>query len=411
MKHFLFFISFVGLTFICKAQPGNQLVLGKKDSIQSKILDTKRFFYVHMPTVDSSTGAAIKRYPVAYLFDADAQFASTVSMIQFLSTHYNSVCPEMIVVGIFQENRRKELTPTHAEVIPPYWDSVSTKSSGGGEQFISFIEKELMPYIDGHYPTQPYKMLIGHSLGGLTVMQTFVHHTKLFNSYICIDPSMWWDNQTLLKEAKEAIEKRRFAGTSLYLGFANTVDDDIKIKNIQADTTFDTKHMRSILKLQGYLDKNKQNGLTYKGNYYANDSHMSVPFITEYDALHFLFNFYPIKVNVKEETNPDPTYLVNKIKRHYSYVSKQMGYNVYPSEELLNWNGHNALNKKQYEKAKGLLAYYLDIYPKTADANEYMGDYYQAINDTKNALAYFERSLTIKENAAIRKKLEKVQGK
>ncbi|MBC3789098.1 alpha/beta hydrolase-fold protein [Spirosoma utsteinense] len=411
MKHFLFFILFVALIFTCKAQPGNQLVLGEKDSIQSEILGTKRFFYVHMPTINSPADVTKKRYPVAYLFDADAQFASTVSMIQFLSTHYNSVCPEMIVVGIFQENRRKELTPTHAEVIPPYWDSVSTKSSGGGEQFISFIEKELMPYIDSHYPTQPYKMLIGHSLGGLTVMQTLVHHTNLFNSYICIDPSMWWDDQTLLKEAKEALEKRRFTGTSLYLGFANTVDDDIKINKIQADTTFDTKHMRSILKLQGYLEKNKQNGLTYKGNYYTNDSHMSVPFITEYDALHFLFNFYPIKVSVKEETNPDPTYLVNKIKRHYSYVSKQMGYTVYPSEELLNWNGHNALNKKHYEKAKGLFAYYLDIYPKTADANECMGDYYQAINDTKNAIAYFEKSLTIKENAAIRKKLQKIQGK
>jgi hypothetical protein len=102
---------------------------------------------------------------------------------------------------------------------------------------------------------------------------------------------------------------------------------------------------------------------------------------------------------------------VNKIKNHYTNVSKQMGYKVYPSEELLNWNGHNALNKKQYEKAKGLFAYYLDIYPKTADANECMGDYYQAINDTKNAIAYFVKSLTIKENAEIRKKLEKIQGK
>ena len=411
MKHFLFFISFVALIFNCKAQPGNQIVLGRKDSIQSEILGTKRFFYVHMPNIDSSAGAAKKRYPVAYLFDADAQFASTVSMIQFLSTHYNSVCPEMIVVGIFQENRRKELTPTHANVIPPYWDSVSTKSSGGGEQFISFIEKELMPYIDSQYPTQPYKMLIGHSLGGLTVMQTLVHHTNLFNSYICIEPSMWWDNQTLLKEAKDALEKRHFAGTSLYLGIAKTVDDDVEINKIQEDTTFDTKHMRSILLMQGYLEKNKQNGLRYKGKYYENDSHMSVPFITEYDALHFLFDFYPIKINVKEDDNPDPTYLVNKIKKHYFNVSKQMGYNVYPDEDLLNWNGHNFLNKKQYEKAKLLFEYYLDIYPKTADANECMGDYYQAINDTKNAIAYFMKSLTVKENAEIRKKLEKIQGK
>ena len=286
MKHLILFISAVLLFFPCVAQPGNQTILGKTDSIQSNLLQEKRSFYVHVPTGTAGKEAANKRYPVAYLFDADAQFASTASMIQFLSTHYNSVCPEMIVVGIFQKNRRKELTPTHVTVVPPYWDAVSTKSSGGGEQFISFIEKELIPYIDSHYPTQPYKMLIGHSLGGLTVMQTFVHHTALFNSYICIDPSMWWDDQTLLLEAKDALEKRYFAGTSLYLGIAHTIDDDIELNNIQADTTFDTKHMRSILKMQSYLEKNKQNGLRYEGKYYANDSHMSVPFITEYDALH-----------------------------------------------------------------------------------------------------------------------------
>ena len=88
-----------------------------------------------------------------------------------------------------------------------------------------------------------------------------------------------------------------------------------------------------------------------------------------------------------------------------------MGYTVYPSEELLNWNGQNALNKKQYEKAKILFEYYLAIYPKSADANECIGDYYQAIKDTKNAVAYFVKSLTIKDNIEIRKKLTKIQGK
>jgi predicted alpha/beta superfamily hydrolase len=411
MKYVLLFILFFASIFTCKAQPGNQLVLGKKDSMQSKILGAKRFFYVHVPTSNYTAGGAKKKYLVAYVFDADAQFASTASMIQFLSTHYNSVCPEMIVVGILHENRRKELTPTHAEKIPPYWDSISTASSGGGEQFISFIEKELIPYIDSHYPTQPYKMLIGHSLGGLAVMQTLVHHTTLFNSYICIDPSMWWDNQTLLRETKEALEKRQFAGTSLYLGIAKTVDDDIQLNHLQADTTFDTKHMRSILQMQSYLEKNKQNGLKYKSSYYEKDSHMSVPFITEYDALHFLFNFYSIKIAVKDESNPSSTYLVNKIKNHYSHVSKQLGYKIYPSEELVNWNGHNALNKKQYAKAKLLFEYYLDTYPNTADANESMGDYYQAMQDTKNARTYFAKSLAIKEKAELRKKLEKLQGK
>ena len=289
MKHFILFLSAVFLSFQCDAQPGNQLVMGKTDSIQSKLLKEERKFYVHLPNMASGKEAAQKRYPVVYLFDADAQFASATSMIQYLSTNYNTICPEMIVVGILHSDRRKDLTPTHVTADPPFWAPGSSKTTGGGEQFISFIEKELIPYIDLKYPTQPYKMLIGHSLGGLTVMQTFVHHTNLFNSYVCIDPSMWWDKQTLLKETKQALETRSFQGTAFYLGIANAADRRMNINEVMADTTNETIHMRSILKLQSYFENNKQNGLQYQGKYYKDDSHMSVPFIAEYEALHFIF--------------------------------------------------------------------------------------------------------------------------
>ena len=151
-------------------------------------------------------------------------------MIQLLSTvRDNMVCPEMIVVGIPNTDRTRDLTPTHVVVDPPFMDSASSKNSGGGERFISFIEKELMPYIDKQYPTEPYKMLIGHSFGGLTVMQIFVHHTDLFNSYICVDPSMWWDKQTLLKETKKLLASKKFQGTSIFLGIANTMEQGMNI--------------------------------------------------------------------------------------------------------------------------------------------------------------------------------------
>ena len=289
MKCFILLLSSIFLFFRCDAQPGNQLVIGKTDSIQSRILKEKRKFYIHVPTGASGKKAVKKRYPVVYLFDADAQFASTTSMIQYFSTNYNTLCPEMIVVGILHPDRRKDLTPTHVAADPPFWAPGSSKTSGGGEKFISFIEKELMPYVEMKYPTQPYKMLIGHSLGGLTVMQIFVHHTHLFNSYICIDPSMWWDNQTLLKETKLALEKRNFQDKTFYLGIANTADKNMDMNSVITDTTKDTMHMRSILKLQSYFENTKQNGLKYQGRYYKNDSHMSVPFITEYEALHFIF--------------------------------------------------------------------------------------------------------------------------
>lgn len=290
MKQLLLFLACVVVFLPGAAQPGNQLVLGKADSIQSTLLKEKRRFYVHVPTSATGKKGAKKRYPVVYLFDADAQFASTVSMVQYLSTNYNTRCPEMIVVGLLHPDRRKDLTPTQVATDPPFWPLGARQTSGGGEPFIAFIEQELMPYIDRHYPTQPDKLLMGHSLGGLAVMQVFLHHTQLFDSYICIDPSMWWDNQTLLKEAKVALETRSFPGKSLYLGIANTMEKGLDLTTIRTDTSKETLHMRSVLQLQHYLESNQQNGLKYQGKYYPDESHMSVPFITEFEALRFLFS-------------------------------------------------------------------------------------------------------------------------
>jgi predicted alpha/beta superfamily hydrolase len=100
---------------------------------------------------------------------------------------------------------------------------------------------------------------------------------------------MWWDNQSLLKETKLALEKRSFQGISLYLGIANTAEKNMDIQKVLTDTTEETMHMRSILKLQSFFENNKQNGLKYQGKYFKDESHMSVPFITEYEALHFIF--------------------------------------------------------------------------------------------------------------------------
>jgi len=98
------------------------------------------------------------------------------------------------------------------------------------ENFISFIEKELMPLIESTYLTALYKKFIGYAFGGLLAMHIFIHHTYLFNSYICKDPSMSWDKQTFLKQAEKALAKKRVQGKALYLGIANTMESGMTIK-------------------------------------------------------------------------------------------------------------------------------------------------------------------------------------
>ena len=306
------------------------IVIGKIDSVQSNILGENRKTWVYVPdgTVNNT-----ERFPVVYVLDGDGHFSSVVGMIQQLSTiNGNTMCPKMIIVGIPNTDRTRDLTPTHIDADPPFMDSTFSKTSGGGENFIAFMEKELMPHIDSKYPTAPYKMLIGHSFGGLAVMQTFVHHTDLFNSYICIDPSMWWDKEKLLKETQKALAEKNFEGKSFYLGIANTLEEGMNIEAVTKDTSGDSKHIRSIVALQSSFEKNTKNGLKYRGKYYPDDTHGSVPLITEYDALRFFFDFFPLKLSMKDYTDSTGT-LASKYQNHYTLLSQKMGYQVKPNED------------------------------------------------------------------------------
>lgn len=397
----------ITLSSICAfAQKDNKVTIGTIDSVQSKILNEQRKIWVYVPNAGQLDSK--QRFPVVYLLDGDAHFYSVVGMIQQLSqVNGNTVCPEMIVVGIPNTDRTRDLTPTHIDAEPPMMNSASAKTSGGGEQFVSFIEKELMPHIDSLYPTEPYKMLIGHSFGGLTAINIAMNHTKLFNSYIAIDPSMWWDKMNFLKATKKALEEKKFAGTTLYLGIANTMDESMNITKVPNDTSVATKHIRSILDLDKSIKSQKQNGLRYDSKYYNNDDHGSVPLIAEYDGLRFIFDKYRFKLSFKDFTDSTVD-LAKKYEQHYQAVSKIFGYKVSPPENMTNAMGYQFLSQNQFIKAERFFKMNVENYPKNWNVYDSYGDYFLAIGGKSKAIEYFKKALVLKENTESRTKLNKL---
>jgi predicted alpha/beta superfamily hydrolase len=398
----------VSLFSICAfAQKDNKVTIGIIDSLQSKILGEQRKIWVYLPNGDGANDLySSQKYPVVYLLDGNAHFYSVVGMIQQLSqVNGNTVLPEMIVVGIPNTDRTRDLTPTHMDFDPRLKDSTFVRTSGGGENFISFIEKELMPFVESKYPAAPYKLLIGHSIGGLMVMQTLVHNTHLFNSYICIDPSMWWDNQKLLSEAKMFLKDSKLEGKSFYLGFANTMDEGMDIKQVAKDTTMDTEHIRSILELQTAFENNDHNGLHYKGRYYNDDDHGSVPLIAEYDAFRFIFDFHNLTLGMKDFTDTT-TALVTKLENHYKVVSEEMGYKISPPEGTVNSLAYQSIIFfKNFIAAGNLFRMNVENYPNSANVYDSYGDYFLAVGNKTTAIEQFKKALAIKENPESRKKL------
>ncbi len=267
-----------------------------------------------------------------------------------------------------------------------------------------------MPHIDSVYPTAPYKVLIGHSFGGLTVMNVLTNHTKLFNAYLAIDPSMWYDRERFLAATEKELVDKKYDGTRLFVGIANTMPEGMTLSKMKKDTSSDTRHIRSIFELDKFLKAHTQNGLKYASKYYSDDNHGSVPFASEYDGLRFIFDYYRLNVTGKDFADTSVA-LANKLKQHYDMVSREMGYKTSPPESNINFLGYAAMNNKNYTKAAAFFKMNIDNYPNSGNVYDSYGDLLAAEKDTMNAIVNYKKALAIQENAYTKQKLNVLEGK
>jgi uncharacterized protein len=376
---------------------------GIRDNIDSKILNEQRRILVYVPASAASEIFTKQLYPVVYLLDGDAvHFAAVVSMINQLSSLF--AFPEMMVVGIPNTDRTRDLTPTPMD---DYWqfldfaaDSIFLKNSGGGEKFIAFLEAELIPHIESTYPAAPYRMLIGHSLGGLTVMNTLIYHTHLFKDYVAIDPAMSWDNKKLLKEIKTALANNKYPGISLFLGIANTMEEGMDTTRVKKESSSSSEHIRSIFKLRDYLSSNRENQLNFAYKYYNDEEHNSLRLITEYDALRYFFNYYGVSVFYKDCRN---------IENLYDNVTRHFGYRVKPPENMVNNLAYTYLAFRLFDDAGYLFGLNVTNYPESYNVHNAMGDYFYYKGEKASAIESYTRALSIREVAAVRQKLNRIQ--
>jgi len=331
-----------------------------------------------------------------------------VGMMQQLCNNGNTVVPEMIIVGIVNTDRMRDLSPTHIKEDLPVIDSITAKNTGGNEKFFEFMQQELFPYIENKYKTEPFRMLIGHSLGGLTVINALVNYTQLFNAYISIDPSMWWDHEQFLNDCKTKLIQKKFNNVNLYLGIANTLESGMKIETVTKDKTQGSRHIRSILALDNHIKNNPKNQLHYKSKYYKEDTHNSAPLITTYDAVRFFFDFYKLNITMVDFTDNGIAFPI-KMEKHFENVSKKMGYKVAPTEGLVNNYGYKALEKKKMDQAEYFFKMNVKNYPDSANVYDSYGDYFLEIGDKPNAILNFKKALSIAENSETRQKFENLQ--
>lgn len=208
---FIFFTVYCVSAYSQKPVAAKPFVLGVVDEIRSEILGEKRILNIYLPEGYNSSTA----YPVIYLLDgsADEDFIHISGLVQFNSFEWVNRVPKSIVVGIATVDRRRDFTfPTSIAE-----DKTRYPSSGHSDKFISFIEKELQPFIDKRYKTTQSRTLIGQSLGGLLATEILLKKPEMFSKYIIVSPSLWWDNGSLLAIGSKGLQTVS-ATTTIYIG-------------------------------------------------------------------------------------------------------------------------------------------------------------------------------------------------
>nr|WP_295870611.1 alpha/beta hydrolase-fold protein [uncultured Chitinophaga sp.] len=329
------------------------VTIGKKYSLPSAVMGESREYWVYLPPGYDDTTYAPARYPVVYLLDGDANFHSFTGIQEILAQGPYASIPQMIVVGILNTDRTRDLTPSPAGR-KAYYDPKATlyANSGGNDRFITFLQQELRPRIDSAYRTCGYNILQGHSFGGLTAVNLLLHHTSLFNAYIIIDPSLWWDQQLMLRQADSILPRKDFSGANAYVAMAHKVV-------VPQDTA--TDHPMAIRAFAAQLQRLQPRGLRWQFHYYPDDDHGTVPLPAAFDALKFIFSGH--QVHVKQAVQ-DPSL----ITQHYAALSAKLGFPFKPTERYLDWLGNYCVRIGRKDQAAAIFRMAAEMYPQSRHA-------------------------------------------
>lgn len=379
---------------VANAQTTNYLSqVGTVDSLYSEVLGEWREIFVQLPNgyeVDNG-----KKYPVAYLIDGEILLPAASNVHDFYSGGY---MPEMILIGISNaENRTRDLTPSK---ITTKYGMPFSEVSGEAADFLSFVRKELIPYVERKYRAANYRTLIGHSYGGLFAIYSLLNSPKLFANYVSIDPSLDWDDQLLLQKAAALLPKLDLAGRSLYVSLSGQLhmqNMDVTIDNVMKDTTDFTVFARSNISFSEMVVANDQNGLQFEWQFYPNDIHGTITQPSMRDALLFTFKWFQMEHTDRINSFDTPLEeLLSIIDHRAAKLRSHFGFDepAYP-QELLNMSGYMNLDMDQPEKAKMYFEQAIRFYPESANAYDSMADYYLTQKDTVNALKHLEKAFAL----------------
>ena len=254
--------------------PAAPLVIGETFTIESKALGETRRINVYRP---QPWGLDPKMpLPVLYMPDGGIgeDFLHVAGLVQVLSGN-DSMRP-FLLVGIENTERRRDMTGPSSD---PEDQKIAPRI-GGSAAYRAFLRDELMPQIRQRYPTTDERALIGESLAGLFVVETLLQEPTLFNSYIALDPSLWWNKGALLAAAPKLLPAVAKAKPRVFLASSG-----------QPELAQTTQQLSALL--QGALLQGASSSLLAGYQPFPQETHSTVYHPAALQALRTLFPAHP----------------------------------------------------------------------------------------------------------------------
>jgi uncharacterized protein len=352
--------------------------------IQSTILKESRSVSISKPDgYDNGTD----RYPVLYVLDGESNFEYTAAIVHFLSE--NEFTPEMIVVGInsgVNAHRTRDLTPPSQSEI----DNRFSPGNGGADAFLSFLVHELLPYVDRNYRTRPYRIVVGHSFGGLFAIHTLLTKPQLFSAYIAIDPTLSWN------DGKEIVLARRFF---------------LEVKTLQADLFFTSANAfgtpeGDVRSLAAVLDDHTPQGFRWRFEYMKDENHLSIPLPSVYSGLKSVFQGWYLV---------DPLALFDEaglagLDKHFREGGERYGYERATPPFTVSLLVAGLIKRGRLEEASAVLLHDPKVYPPPWNQLDALARAYSERGNVQQAIRYYRLSLQQNpENKWTQKKLKEME--
>lgn len=351
----------VGLGTPLTAEP---IVIGETRTIASAILGEERELLVYLP---AGYEDGTQNYPVLYLLDALSNFHHTTGTVQALARAGHS--PDMIVVAVRNTDRTRDLTPTNVRRQAGE-DGPDLPTSGGADAFLRFLREELIPQVEKDYRTAPFRILVGHSFGGLFAVHALLNAPNTFNATLAISPSLWWDDQLLVHRAQEVLAENSPIRQHLFLTLGEEGGDMMD-------------------GFQGMLDVLRfaaPDTLRWHSRILEGDDHGSAPIASTRLGLQFIFDGWRMPRSAFQDG-------YDAVEAHYRRLTARYGYPIPPPEGIVNNLGYFNLGEGHVDEAIRIFRKNVQSYPASANVYDSLGEALEAKGDLAGAREQYEKAV------------------